>query len=80
MRRISARRDSCVNMPPRVLLDPNILTKLPFFGLGIYQWMDAKILNSLIGVVGGRRGVHMIHPSYFVCSIILALPRHPRIK
>ena len=39
------------------------------FGLGMDLRRSAKITSSLVGVVGGQRGIHMRRLRYSVCSI-----------
>ena len=38
----------------------------------------AKSLSSLIGVVGGQRGIHTSRPKYLAFFLRVTLQRHPR--
>ena len=49
-------------------------------GLGNYQQRAAKILSSLVGVVGGWRGVCMRRPRYFAYYLMVVLWRQVSIK
>ena len=42
-------------------------------------WRAMKSLYYVVRVVGGRRGSCVCHPRYLVCSIRVALWRHPNI-
>ena len=48
------------------------------FGLGMDLRMASKSLSSLVGVVGGQRGIYVHLPRYLVCSVRGDLRRHHR--
>ena len=48
------------------------------FGFWMYLRRAAKSLSSLVGVDGGRRGIHIRHRRYLVCHLRGYLQRHPR--
>ena len=49
-------------------------------GFGMALRRAVKSPPYLVGVVGGRRGIHMRLTRYSVCSIRVALQRHPMTK
>ena len=47
---------------------------------GIYRRRAAESPSYIVRMVGGRRGIHVNPPRYFVCSIRVALRIHPSIR